>query len=57
VDFGLAAFAFVMEMSPGASEAVFALGRVAGWLAHALEEYESGTPFRVRATYVGPREG
>jgi citrate synthase len=37
-------------------ETVFAVGRTAGWLAHAQEEYEE-TPlrFRARARYSGPR--
>jgi len=53
-DFALAALAHVTGMTRGAGEAVFAVARTAGWLAHALEEYERGTPIRPRATYVGP---
>jgi citrate synthase len=55
IDFALAALAHVSLMVPGASEAVFVLGRTAGWIAHALEEYGQRTSFRVRATYVGAR--
>jgi citrate synthase len=33
---------------------VFAVARIAGWLAHALEEYERRTPIRPRALYTGP---
>jgi len=54
-DFALAALAEVTLMVPGASEAIFILGRTAGWIAHAMEEYAERTSFRVRATYVGPR--
>jgi citrate synthase len=54
-DFALAALAQVTLMVPGASEAIFVLGRTAGWIAHALEEYAQPTSFRVRATYIGPR--
>jgi citrate synthase len=54
-DFALAALAHSVLMVPGASEAIFLLARMAGWLAHALEEYGERTTFRVRATYVGPR--
>jgi citrate synthase len=54
-DFALAALAHVALMTPGASEAIFVLGRAAGWIAHAMEEYASRTSFRVRATYIGPR--
>jgi citrate synthase len=53
VDFGLGALAFCCQMIPGAGEAVFVLGRTAGWIGHALEEYDSKTTFRVRAAYVG----
>jgi citrate synthase len=55
IDFALAALAHVALMVPGASEAVFVLGRTAGWIGHALEEYGQRTSFRVRATYVGAR--
>lgn len=53
-DFALAALAHGTLMVPGASEAIFVLARAAGWVAHAMEEYAGRTPFRVRATYVGP---
>ncbi len=54
VDFALAALAFVAGMTRGAAETVFAVARIAGWLAHALEEYERRTPIRPRALYTGP---
>ncbi len=55
VDFALAVAAFVTRMPPGATEAIFALARTAGWIAHALEEYgEPPLRFRARAIFVGP---
>lgn len=55
VDFALGAFAYSMDMPLGATEAIFALARTAGWIAHALEEYEeSPLRFRGRALYDGP---
>ncbi|SEK92811.1 citrate/2-methylcitrate synthase [Nonomuraea pusilla] len=54
VDFALAALAAVSGMPPGAGEAVFAVARTAGWLAHAMEEYARGTLLRLRAAYTGP---
>ena len=40
----------------GAGEAIFAVARSAGWIAHAIEEYqERGNRYRARARYVGPR--
>ena len=55
VDLPLAAFAEAHDMIPDATELLFAVARVAGWLAHAIEEYEHRLRFRPRATYVGPR--
>ncbi|HEY3811006.1 MAG TPA: citrate/2-methylcitrate synthase [Acidimicrobiales bacterium] len=53
VDLGLGALAFCGEMIPGAGQAIATLGKVAGWLAHAIEEYASPTRFRTRAAYIG----
>ncbi|HET6964879.1 MAG TPA: citrate/2-methylcitrate synthase [Acidimicrobiales bacterium] len=53
-DLGLGALSYCAEMVPGAAQAMFTLGKVAGWLAHAIEEYTSPTRFRSRADYVGP---
>ena len=50
----LAALSFLTSMRPGAGEAVFALARTAGWIAHALEQYERPTFVRGRVDYVGP---
>lgn len=55
VDFALAAFTHAIGASPGAGEALFTVGRLAGWLAHAMEEYAERTDFRLRAVYTGPR--
>ena len=54
VDLVLAAFTVANRMVPGAGEAVFALARTAGWLAHAAEEYRNPFRFRPRASYTGP---
>jgi citrate synthase len=54
VDVAMAALAETHDMIPGAGELVFAIARVAGWLAHAIEEYEHRLRFRPRAAYVGP---
>ncbi len=53
VDLGLGALAFCAEMIPGAGQAIATIGKVAGWLAHAIEEYEEPTRFRTRAAYIG----
>ena len=56
VDFALGALAFGAGMRADAVEAMFAVARTAGWLAHAVEEYaEAPLRFRPRAAYTGPR--
>lgn len=57
MDFALGTMATVTGMTRGAGEAVFAIARTAGWLAHALEEYEHGVPLRPRAVYTGSAHG
>jgi citrate synthase len=57
VDLALAALAHVTAMTRGAAEAIFAVARTAGWVAHALEEYDRDTPIRPRAVYTGPPVG
>jgi citrate synthase len=53
IEFALAALARVAGMVRGAGEAIFATGRTAGWLAHALEEYGRNIPIRPRGVYTG----
>jgi citrate synthase len=56
IDMATAALAFAMHMSADATEAMFDIARIAGWIAHAIEEYgEARLRFRPRAVYVGPR--
>jgi len=55
VDFALGGLAYGTGMGLDATEAMFAVARTAGWLAHALEEYtEEPLRFRARAAYTGP---
>jgi citrate synthase len=54
VDFALAALTKVFDLPQEAPLVLFALGRCAGWLAHALEQVTTGHPIRPRARYVGP---
>jgi len=55
VDFALAALTKVFNLPLEAPLILFALGRCAGWLAHALEQVTTGHPIRPRARYIGPR--
>jgi citrate synthase len=58
VDLALGSLARLLGMPAGGAWAMFALGRTAGWIAHAIEEYERGALIRPRAGYVGaaPRQ-
>ena len=56
-DFGLAAVTFCADMPLGSGEAIFALARCAGWIAHALEQFDQPTFIRARVDYVGPTVG
>ncbi len=42
-------------LPPGAFTCVFAMGRTAGWLAHAREQLATGKLVRPQSVYVGPR--
>jgi len=54
VDFALAALVRAHGLRPGSSATIFTVARLAGIVAHALEEYEHRLRFRPRASYVGP---
>jgi citrate synthase len=55
-DMALAALAVRFHMGPDACETIFALARITGWVAHALEEYqEPRLRFRPEGVYVGVR--
>lgn len=55
-DFALAVMTKAFDLRIDAAEAIFALARTAGWIAHAIEEYkEPPLRFRVPGVYVGIR--
>ena len=53
IDLALAAMTHALSLPAEAPFAIFALGRSVGWIAHALEQLESGTLIRPRARYIG----
>ncbi|WP_082721359.1 citrate/2-methylcitrate synthase [Burkholderia sp. ABCPW 14] len=53
IDFALAALERMLALPAGAAFTLFAAGRVAGWIAHALEQRADGKLIRPRARYVG----
>jgi citrate synthase len=55
VELGLVALAAALELPRGAATAIFAVGRSAGWIAHAQEQRAAGYLLRPRARYIGPR--
>lgn len=57
VDWATGALAFIADLEPRAIELVMALSRMAGWTAHAIEEYEA-PPVRFRGVtrYVPSRQ-
>jgi len=53
VDFALAAAATALRLPQNSALALFVIGRTVGWIAHAIEQYESDLLIRPRARYVG----
>lgn len=52
LDFGLVALCAALSLPAGAPQALFAVGRLAGWVAHALEQRAQGYLLRPRSRYV-----
>lgn len=54
IDFALSALVAAFDLPVDAPLQIFALARSVGWIAHALEQIETGALIRPRARYVGP---
>lgn len=54
VDFAFAALAASADLPADAPVILFALARSVGWVAHVLEQRQTGSLIRPRARYVGP---
>jgi citrate synthase len=54
LDFGLVTLALTLNLPPGSPLALFAIGRTAGWIGHALEQQLLKQLIRPRARYTGP---
>jgi citrate synthase len=57
IDLVLAALARAYGLPASSPFAIFALGRVAGWIGHAIEQHLRGGLIRPRARYVGRMPG
>jgi citrate synthase len=55
LDVGLVVMTRAFGLDADESLTLFALGRTAGWIAHAIEEYDRNQLIRPRARYVGPQ--
>lgn len=53
IDFALAAMTIELELPDDAAFLIFASGRMAGWIAHAIEQSVSERMIRPRASYTG----
>jgi citrate synthase len=55
VDFALGAVTTALGLPQGSALAIFVVGRTVGWIAHAIEQYQSDVLIRPRARYTGLR--
>lgn len=53
IDFGLVTLTQVLNLPRGSALALFALGRIVGWIGHAIEQYQLDQLIRPRARYKG----
>jgi citrate synthase len=53
IDFALAVLEHTLQLPYGTGLTLLALGRTAGWIGHALEQYQSQRLIRPRARYIG----
>lgn len=53
IDFAIATVGTVLHLPRGAGLSMFVLGRTAGWIGHAIEQYRTGLMIRPRARYTG----
>ncbi|MEI9952689.1 MAG: citrate/2-methylcitrate synthase [Pseudomonadota bacterium] len=55
LDAGLVTLCHCLGLPAGSAASIFAVGRSAGWVAHAIEQRAAGYLLRPRARYVGTR--
>jgi citrate synthase len=57
IDLVLAALARAYDLPASSPFTIFALGRIAGWIGHAIEQHRQGGLIRPRARYIGRMPG
>jgi citrate synthase len=57
IDYALAVLMRTLGLPVGHETALFAIARTSGWIAHAIEQLQSGVLIRPRARYVGAEAG
>lgn len=57
LSFALVVLRRALRWPPEAALTLFAAGRIAGWVGHAIEQYAAEQPIRPRASYTGPPPG
>ena len=57
LDYALLAMVRTLDLPPPWASTLFAIGRSAGWIAHAFEQRDTGAVLRPRARYTGPTVG
>ncbi len=53
IEVGIVTLAQALHLPRGAAMTLFVLGRMIGWIGHAIEEYQAQRLIRLRARYVG----
>ena len=53
VDFGVVTLCRALGLPAGAPLALLGVGRIVGWIAHGLEQYQDRREIRPRARYAG----
>jgi citrate synthase len=56
IDYGLVMLRRALGLPRGSALVMFAIGRTAGWIAHAIEQYATEGLIRPRAAYTGVRK-